>query len=340
MVQRSVSIDYLKFLLALGVVLGHSILIRMKLEEWSFLVGMGLLRSLVPTFAVLSGYCFHVTCSHGKAVRWLLWLIVAYLFWTLFYIPIWFEADTSLVDVLRVVFFGTMHLWYIAGLILAGGLIVGFVRLGQRTNSGLWPMLMAALGFASVGWALSFWIFFQELDLPVELSRNGMVVIFPYAAIGYALAAWVAKNGRDALPRLGIIWLAVALLFGAKLVEAMFDLRTYGLGFRSLPELPLLALPAPVFLFLGFLRMNLPEPPMNLSSWSASVYFLHIFAMIAARHFFGISSLPAFFLVGVLVPIALQMIWDRARPILVRFWRGRRTAPESMSESILHEGPA
>lgn len=337
MLQRSVSIDYLKCLLAVGVVLGHSILIHAKLVEWSFLTGMGLLRSLVPAFSVVSGYCFFVTYNRGKALKWLSGLVVAYLFWTVFYAPIWVEPDTTWRDVAYVFVWGTMHLWYIAGLIVAAILIIAFASLGERTGTGLWPMMISASVLAGIGSVLAFLAFYRDWQLPLEFSRNGFTVIFPFAAIGYALASWVARNGRDSLPRLGVIWLVVAVLFGLRLGEALFSMRTYGLSLAAMPEIPFLALPAPVFLFLGFLRMDLPELPVNLSGWSSSIYFLHIFFILAVHRFLGIDSIPVFLLVGVVVPIILAQVMERLRPHLARLLR---TGKRSVGDRGLREGSA
>jgi len=318
MSQRSISIDYLKCLLAIGVVVAHSLLIHMDLQEWSYLLGMSVLRSLVPAFSVVSGYCFFFTRSRGRSRRWLAWLVLAYAFWTLFYVPIWLKPYSTLHEVVIAVVFGTMHLWYIAGLIVAAVLIMGFLRLGEITRSGLWPMMLAALLLFLLGQAMSFWVFFTQSAMPLEFQRNGLTVIFPFAAIGYALAVWVARNGRDRLPRLGLLWLAVAVLFGGRLIEAVFALRTYGLSLSVLPEMPVLAILAPVLLFLAFLRTDLPEVNVNLSNWSSSIYFLHIFVILFLRHFFGIDSLAIYMVMGICVPVLALMCWDHVRPVVFR----------------------
>ena len=326
MSQRSISIDYLKCLLAIGVVVAHSLLIHMDLREWSYLLGMSVLRSLVPAFSVVSGFCFFFTRSRGKSRKWLAGLVLAYAFWTLFYVPIWLKPYSTLHEVLIAVVFGTMHLWYIAGLIVAAVLIMGFLRLGEITRSGLWPMLLAALVLYLLGQAMSFWAFFAQSDMPLEYQRNGLTVIFPFAAIGYALAVWVARNGRDRLPRLGLLWLAVAVLFGARLVEAMIVLRLHGLSLSVLPEMPLLAILAPVLLFLAFLRADLPEVNVNLSNWSSSIYFLHIFVILFLRHFFGIDDVVIYVAAGVSLPVIALMCWDRMKPVLFRLL-GRHDRP-------------
>ncbi|MDS9468388.1 acyltransferase family protein [Paracoccus sp. MBLB3053] len=325
MLTRSLSIDYLKCLLAVGVVLGHSILISQRIEIWSYLVGGGLLRSLVPTFSVVSGFCFYVTYRNGRVLGWLIGLACAYLFWTAFYVPIWVNATTTWQDVLWSVAWGTMHLWYIAGLIVAAVLIVILIRLGQRTRTGLRPMLLAALTLGLAGSALSFWAFFQRPEMPMEYWRNGFTVIFPFAAIGFALAHRIDRQGFDWLPSARLLWALTGLIFGAKIAEAFVGMSVYGLNFSLLPDIPVLAFPAPMLLFLAFLRTTLPRLPVDLSSWSASIYFLHIFFIIAVQHFLGINSVAVFFAVGVVMPILGSIALSRARTILPRRLGGARS---------------
>jgi hypothetical protein len=321
--HRIHSLDYLKVLLAIGVVLAHSILIQNQLVPWSYMLGNGVLRSLVPTFSTLSGYCFFVTYSRGKAGRWLGGLILLYLFWIGFYAPIWVNRDTTAADALQVLLLGTMHLWYVAGLILAAGLLIAFLWLGRRTRTGLAPLLGAALVCALLGTGLAFWAFLHEPGLPLDVSRNGATVIFPFFAFGYALAGLVRDRGLDALPSARTLWLIIAGLFALRLVEAYMSMQAYGVSILSMPELPFLSYPAAVLLFMAFLRLELPEAPVSLSLWSASIYFLHIFLIFVVRHF-GAKSLFVYVLVGVTVPVLIAAAFQRLLPRLLPSLRSKR----------------
>lgn len=314
--RRIPSIDYLKLLLAAGVVLAHSILIQNNIVSWSFLIGNGVLRSLVPAFSVLSGYCLYVTYQRGKARKWILGLIMIYVFWTIFYMPLWIRSVTGVSDVMRNLVWGPMHLWYVAGLIVAGLFLIALLRLGDRLGWGLWPALVLALALALVGSINAYRAFFFYPDMPLEYYRNGLTVIFPFSAAGYAIASYVDRRGLDALPRAGVIWALVAVFFALRLAEAVYAMR-YGISPRSLPEFPLFAYPAALLLFLGFLRTNLPQPTQNLSLWSASIYFLHIFVIVVIRHF-GSNSLALYFVAGVTVPVIVAVGFERIMPYLRR----------------------
>lgn len=317
--RRIHSLDYLKVLLAVGVVFGHAILIQFQIVPWSYILGNGVLRSLVPTFSVLSGYCFFVTHSQGKTGRWLVGLILLYLFWIAFYVPIWFKHDTTLAEVVQVLFMGTMHLWYIAGLIVAAALLVGFLRLSGRMRNGNWPLLIAVLAAAVLTTVMSFWSFWNQPGLPLDVMRNGATVIFPFFAIGYLLARRVDARGLDSLPRAGALWPVVAVLFALKLVEAWVGMRAYGVVVYSPPEVPLLSYPTAILLFMAVLRTEMPKAPVNLSLWSASIYFLHIFLIFVIRHF-GVNNLLAYVLFGVIGSVLIAVMMQQLLPFL-RFGR-------------------
>lgn len=319
--RRIHSLDYLKVLLAIGVVFGHAILIQNQLVPWSYVLGNGLLRSLVPTFSILSGYCFFVTYSRGRAGKWLAGLILLYLFWIVFYAPIWANRDTTAAEVLRVLLLGTMYLWYIAGMIVDAALLVGFLRLGERTRTGTWPLRIAALACALVATVLAFWSFWREPGLPMDVLRNGATVIFPFFAVGYLMAGRVCDHGLDSLPRPRTLWLIVAALFALRLLEAYLGMRTYGVSLHAFPELPFLSYPAAILLFLAFLRTEIPEAPVNLSLWSASIYFLHIFLILFLRHF-GIETLWAYVISGVAGSVLVAVAAQRLLPM----FRGGRSA--------------
>lgn len=321
MTHRIHSLDYLKLVLALGVVFGHAILMQNQIKPWSYLTGMGLLRGLVPTFAAVSGYSIYVTQKRGRLDLWLKGLIAIYLFWTAFYLPVWIRDVSSLGQVVQVLVFGTMHLWYIAGLVLALPMMLAMLWLGRRTGTGPWPMLGAAFILALIGSGLGFWSFLVT-PLPLDLYRNGITVIFPFAAAGYGVAMLVDRHGREALPPARWLWLALIGVSAAKIVESAIVMQVYGVSIHTLPDLPVLAIPAALLMFLAFLRLDLPRAPINLGLWSSSVYFLHVFMILLARHF-GITAVWATFLLGVIGPVLLAVAFERGMELRRRLGGNR-----------------
>lgn len=314
--NRIASLDYLKLWLAVGVVIAHAILfqdfgkVSPVVMKWEFLLGNAFLRSLVPTFSVLSGYCFYVTHQRGRGRKWILELLALYLFWLAFYMPLWMRDVSDWRDALWILGFGPIHLWYVSGLILACFLLVMLLRLCTRRGLGLWPILGLAALLALSGSAGAYWSFLGDHRIPVEIVRNGLTVVFPFVAVGYAIAGFVDRHGRDALPRPGVLWALTAVMFALKMAEAIYATR-YGVKPSALPELPLVAYPAVVLLFLSVLRMDLPMPRRNLSLWSASIYFIHIFIFVGLSRL-GLDNIVIRVLAGVLIPIALARALERA----------------------------
>lgn len=309
--------------------LGHVILMHGTIEPWSYLTGMGFLRVLVPAFSIVSGYSLYVTYQRGKMEKWLWGLTLVYLFWMAFYTPIWLNRNSTFDDVIWGMTFGVLHLWYVAGLIMAAPLLIGSLWLGKRTGTGNWPMLISASLFFVIGSAMGFWSYLTDNVLPVEVYRNGLTVIFPFAAAGYVIAGYVQKHGRDALPSARVLWLLTAAIFAIKLVESTIVMGIYGVSYRTLPDLPIFAIPAAILLFLAFLRSDLPAPGVNLSLWSASIYFLHIFLIIAARHF-GVEGIWPITFIGIIVPIFAAIVFERA----LALWRPSRKSAGAAAKNI------
>jgi surface polysaccharide O-acyltransferase-like enzyme len=87
--ERIHSLDVLKLIIACGVVWAHAMLMTNQGAELAYLFGQGLVRTVVPTFAVVSGFLFYFTLERGKAQVWLARLALFYLFWCAVYLPLW-----------------------------------------------------------------------------------------------------------------------------------------------------------------------------------------------------------------------------------------------------------
>ncbi|WP_170295081.1 acyltransferase family protein [Paracoccus aestuariivivens] len=334
MLARFYSVDYLKLFLAIGVVFGHSILINNHLVGWSFVTGIGLLRSMVPAFSILSGFLLFFIHQRGKTNKWLSGLVFLYVFWTVFYAPMWMRGDMPWSEALWNMFWGPMHLWYVAGLLHAALILLALLWVGERTGSGVKPLIVGAVLAGILEITLAVMTFAPIWQLSTEVVRNGLTVIFPFAAIGYLIAKFVAERGIEALPRTSVVWTLVFVLFTLRLFEASISFFMYGPKLPAIPELPLLSYPAVALLFIGFLRLDLPKPAVDLSLWSSSIYFLHIFLIQVMRHF-GIDNIWIYLLVGVVGSVLVAEVFVLLRPVLMRYWKtavATRTSKAPMQE--------
>lgn len=304
--SRVHSIDYLKFGVAIVVVLAHALLLSGEAGPVSYVLGVGIGRAAVPTFAVVSGFLFHRTWSGGRAWTWLGRLLAAYLVWVAVYVPVWWPEQATVGAVLHELVFGPVHLWYVAALFVALLLVLAVLRAVGDALRARRVLVGIALGALVLGAVLQSVHYFTALDLPLNLYRNGILVEFPYAVFGFLLAERVARQGVAALPQSGTLWLALAVLAGLRLAEAGLYLWLHGASYDLPPEFPVLAAGFSVVILLAVLRLELPAPRVNLSFLSVTVYFVHFLVQLACI-WAGFGGFAALAVAGVVVPVALAL---------------------------------
>lgn len=318
--SRIYSLDYLKFILACFVAFGHSGLIQNHLTVASFVLGNGILRNAVPVFSVVSGYFFYMAVTKGRALVWLRRVLVLYLIWMAFYAPVWMGHVHGLRDFARTMIYGYMHLWYVIGLFVAGCVMVALLRLGRAVGLGRKPMIVAAVLCALAGVVMEYLIVTGTYDIAIHRYRNGLFIIFPFAAIGYLVAARVSHRGLDSLPPARTMAALSALAVLAMMFESWVVAMVWSPVERSFLEMPATSLPAGAAIFLLTLRLNLPRPAVDLGFLSASIYFLHVAVeLFAATR--GVRNEWVIFILGVTVPIVIGLIF---RQVMAMFGAGRR----------------
>ncbi|MBL8321427.1 MAG: acyltransferase family protein, partial [Acinetobacter sp.] len=128
--QRNISIDLLKLLLALSVVFLHTHIFY----DFSALLGhslvQGVFRLAVPVFLVITGYYFFYIDTLEKFKRWLTRIFILYAVWMVFYLPVWWVADAAYK--FSVIYNGYFVLWYIIGVLLGGSLLYLLRNIGEK----------------------------------------------------------------------------------------------------------------------------------------------------------------------------------------------------------------
>lgn len=305
--QRIHSIDVLKLIIAAGVVWAHATLLTLQGGALSYVFGQGLVRTVVPTFAVISGFLFHSTFHHGRARGWLIRLAAFYLLWSVIYLPIWGPESPTLTAALVEMVFGPMHLWYMAALMVALvmiRLVLGLAGHGRRGR--IW-LLATALFCLLSGTALQSWIFFAGGDLSIHVWRNGVFFEYPFAVMGYLVADRIQTHGWDWLPSAGLAWTGVLVFSGLRLVEAGIGLHLYGLSIIAPPEFPLLAVAFSLSVLLAALKTDMPKAPINLAYLSMMIYFLHLGILLVILHF-GISNALALTALSIVLSALAAMV--------------------------------
>lgn len=322
---RIPALDYLKIILALGIVLAHDVLLTGQGDRLLFIVGQGLFRGIVPAFCVVSGYFFYSVYKKRTFPSYFKRFLLLYLFWTAFYAPIWARDIHSITDFLRMLVTGSGHLWYLVGLLTGGSVLFLTLNWGRGQRHPYLPLILAALVLGSISALMGYLGYFSIVIIPGDYFHNGVFLIFPFMTMGYLVADRVDRFGLDALPSARQLIVLAVVLLALRLVEAWIALKLFGLSTVTIPEFPPLQYLAALVFFLAFLRMKLPVVHVDLSYYAAAIYFLHVFFLIAGIHF-GITALWPSFLLGVLGSVVVAAGFA----YLMRLMKQRRDVHESV----------
>lgn len=191
--QRNVSIDVLKLVLAFMVVGLHVGLLQDFSPMLGYLTSNGLFRIAVPIFLIINGFYFYPVLQRGEARRWFGRVLGLYLFWTAVYGLIWIpELRPGLAGVAKTVHtlvFGYFHLWYLCGMIGAALLMLVFQHRQPRT------VFIVAIALYCCGVAIqyagNYHVFHQPLLDRVSNTnwthRNFLFLAFPFFYVGFAI---------------------------------------------------------------------------------------------------------------------------------------------------------
>lgn len=309
--RRIHSLDYVKTFLAVIVVLAHTNWLQTHLSPPVFVLGNGLLRTVVPLFCIIAGYFLHTAVERGRTVRWLWRVMALYLFWMVAYLPIWKGQVHSLWSLTTTLLWGFFHLWFLIGMFIAGLVLTGLNWMGRKIapRHALWFVAVPAALCAMAGLALEYADLFGVIQISEQRYRNGLFLCFPFLAIGYLIHSRIKAPGARPLPSARLllpVTLAGLVLMG---VEAW--LVQSRLGLDVMIEIPFAGYVAVPALFLLCLQVEMPPQPVDLGLISATIYFLHVWAFRLAD-VLGIHSLPGLMLMGVGVPVLAALSYGAA----------------------------
>ncbi len=299
--SRIHSLDYLKLALAVLVAFGHTYWLQSHANTLTFLLGNGLMRVMVPAFCIVAGFFLYSAAARGKGAKWLWRATALYIFWMAIYLPFWLNEVHDLVSLVKTLLLGFFHLWFMAGIIVAGVMILGLRWLSRVIGLGTEvPLLVAVVAVCAVaGVAMQYANLSGLAQIGVRKFENGIFMCFPFVAIGYLLRRRLVLGGPLALPGRSAVLVALAvgtvLLLGeAWLVQARW-------GVSVMLDIPLTAYLAAPALFLAVLETQMPEPPIRLDPISGAIYFMHVLVLKLAA-VLGVSSLGALMLLAVGLP--------------------------------------
>jgi len=274
--QRNLSLDILKVMLAVLVVGIHTAFLSDVSQVANHLTANGLFRIAVPIFFIINGFFFFVALE-SKPINWFKHILLLYLFWMLFYSYFWLRPNElgvyQLSTLLETIIVGYHHLWYLPGMLGAGAML--YLLRGLSTSS----LLTISILLFSVGLAVQYLGNFEAFDsdhinsvLNVTwVYRNFLFFAFPFFTIGYLLkrTGWYKNIRKEYLLLtvcVGVLLISVESYFNFVLLNEYQDIDL----FLSL----LIICPA---VFLIFLTSNIPWDNKSIALLSTAIYFIHPF---------------------------------------------------------------
>ncbi|WP_347268509.1 acyltransferase family protein [Paracoccus sp. (in: a-proteobacteria)] len=301
--------DYLKLCLAVLVAFAHTSWMQTNTTPLLFVLGNGLMRLIVPLFCIVTGYFLQSAVARGKGRQWLWRVFLLYAFWMLLYLPFWLGEVHGLLSLVKVLVRGYFHLWFMAGILLAGLMILGLRAIGERWLPGWHRLLvLAAAVCAVIGVGLQYVDLSGIVHVGAHKYANGLFACFPFVSIGYLCGRRAARPGSD--------WpgkdrrLLVAAIVGACLLMAEAWLVQDRWGVMVMLDIPLASYLTAPPLFLLILATRMPRPPIRLDPISAAIYFLHVMALQLARAL-GVTELAGLMLFALGLPTLVALACSR-----------------------------
>ena len=296
--SRNISLDLLKFTMALMVVGVHGNVLLDINSSVSYVLINGLFRMAVPTFFIINGFYFYQTIKKRQVTAWFKRVLILYVFWMMIYSYFWLPNFS--IKTIRTMIEGYEHLWYIQSMIGAALLLL-ILRIYDTKLIILITLstFLAGVGLQYIAYfhLLGDNILDEKLNY-VPIYRNFLLTGFPYFSIGYLIHRYKIYKQTP------LSVLAPIVLVGGLLLmnETYFNLISTPRrsGFDNLFSLIIFA-PA---IFLLFIQLNIRGNSKNIALCSSSVYFTHLFILqILKTH----TTITPTMLTGIVTAMAILL---------------------------------
>ncbi|MCG8474579.1 MAG: acyltransferase [Cytophagales bacterium] len=191
---RNLPLDLLKLLMSFFVVFSHSNMLRDIDTFTHHIADNALFRATVPCFLIISGYYFYKVIERKKIRLWAKRFAITYGIWMTVYIFFWIPREvnsaTDVFWILKTVFYGYYHLWYLSGALCAGTMLYYL----QRKLSDF-SLVLTGLALYSAGVLLQYSFLYDWFEgsaihqaAQIESSfRNFLFYAFPFFLSGYLI---------------------------------------------------------------------------------------------------------------------------------------------------------
>ncbi|RYY76784.1 MAG: hypothetical protein EOO52_04610 [Gammaproteobacteria bacterium] len=305
--NRSVSLDILKIVLALMVVGIHSGFLEDISALGRYLTVAGLFRIAVPIFFIINGF-FFFSMPPEKITTWFKRVVILYLFWTLVYIGYWFRAETinlfEVARILKTILVGHEHLWYLPAMIGAALVLLPLRKFSTPA------LLIIAFALYTIGLSIQYLGNYHVITSPPIdnalnshfVYRNFLFFAFPFFAIGYLLKKTEAYKKITMNVVVSMTLFAIALL----LMENYLNFK-YKVAAKGFDIFLFLILACPL-VFITALKLDIRGESKTLALYSTGIYFIHPLFISIIKKYVDIGGTLLTFLVASISVVAAWLL--------------------------------
>lgn len=176
--MRIKSLDILKLLMAIFIVLFHFHFLKDIAPKTSLFLSETLFRLPVPVFIIISGF-FYSQLKDKK--KYLKDIFLLYVIWSILYVPYW-QLDLRPVKIVEYIFFGYFQLWYLTSIIITFLLFTLFRKSHFICTS-------ISVMFFLLNLLIEYGITYDILDFGMyeNMVRRNVFLVFPYFYMGYLI---------------------------------------------------------------------------------------------------------------------------------------------------------
>ena len=288
--ERNITLDILKVILAMMVVGLHSGFLSDINNQLSYISVNGIFRIAVPLFFMVNGLFFYDILLRNNQKKWFIRIVGLYVFWMLFYAYFWFRPETldvhNILKIIKTLVVGYYHLWYLPGTI--GAALLMCIMFKNNTAN----LISVAFALYTIGLTLQYAAnytlvensFLLSLISKIFIYRNFLFFGFPFFAIGYLVRKYNLQN------KLSKQSLTILSLFG--FVFLLLESNTnYNLlnGEKCFDILLSLLIACPAILLL-ILKHEVKSNSKNIALLSTGIYVIHPFILAIGNKFFPIAD--------------------------------------------------
>lgn len=304
--MRNITLDLLKILLSIFVMLLHLKFLASFNMDLSYLLVNGIFRIAVPTFLIINGYYLYKTINSNEYFKNQKKLVVLYITWMCVYSYFWIPNNSG-IDILLNILFGYHLLWYIPGLILAS------LVLRQCRNLRPEKLLLASLSLYLIGLVIQYIVnkgyantIITNEQIKITLYRNFLFDCFPFLCFGFLLNK---LNITETFSKFSkkTVYATLAISICLLLSESIINKAIFGINKPI--DLFIFSIPTSTILFLIAKSGTLTGNSKNLSDFATAIFFAHVFCIKATNKIFdiiGINNKTVLFITIIVFTLSLS----------------------------------